>query len=132
MFNCIDYDHSGEIGYKEFCLLNTDKTNIFAHIEEIKRTELTRIANEKKENLRGKFDYVMNLRKSVDSSTIKQVTDDDLSYQGSNLARQSINSVTRESDIYRQIKHKNMDKPKPYAVLDNANEAERPVLPKKI
>ena len=37
VFNVIDYDRSGEIGYKEFCLLNTDKRNIFAHIEDIKK-----------------------------------------------------------------------------------------------
>ena len=44
VFRMIDYDDSGGIGYKEFCLLNTDKQNIFGHIETIRLRDLAKEA----------------------------------------------------------------------------------------
>jgi len=32
VFDVLDWDKSGEIGYKEFSMLNADKRNIFAYI----------------------------------------------------------------------------------------------------
>lgn len=51
VFRMIDYDDSGGIGYKEFCLLNSDKRNIFAHIEMIREREMKREAKLRNEKV---------------------------------------------------------------------------------
>lgn len=130
----IDYDRSGEIGYKEFCLLNTDKRNIFAHIEDIKERVQAKEALAKKEKLKGKFGHILNLRKSVDqSSRAGPLSDDTLSIgTRSQRDRQSFDSSSmKDSDIYQQIRKKQVDKPKPYAVAEDINEEEPRDIPKK-
>jgi Ca2+-binding EF-hand superfamily protein len=98
VFGIIDYDGSGEIGYKEFCLLNTDKQNVFAHIETVKKKELEREAEEQKQRLKGKFGHLINLRKSVDNVSNKARSDDQQSLMSSNIGRQSVDISTGESD----------------------------------
>ena len=62
IFNMIDYDGSGEIGYKEFCLLNTDKRNIFAAIEEMKQESIKKEAQELKDKQKGKLGHLVKLK----------------------------------------------------------------------
>lgn len=111
IFNMIDYDGSGEIGYKEFCLLNTDKRNIFAAIEEMKQESIKKEAQELKDKQKGKLGHLVKLKHQIGKDS--QADPDALS-SVSTLSKQS----TRASDMYNQIKKKQIDKPKPYAVAD--------------
>lgn len=67
VFKMIDYDGSGGIGYKEFCLLNSDKRNIFAHIEMIKDREMAKEAALRKEKVHGKAEWIRSLTRKIRS-----------------------------------------------------------------
>ena len=66
IYNTIDYDKQGQIDFKKFCLLNTDKSqNVFKQIEEVKKVK--QILKERAETtiLKERHDFLIkeNLKK---------------------------------------------------------------------
>lgn len=60
VYETIDYDQAGEVDFKKFCLMNTDKAkNVFTRINEVHRKNQIIELHAKKKELRDKYNSLI-------------------------------------------------------------------------
>ena len=63
VFNLVDFNHSGEIDFKDFCLINTDKTNdVHLLIKNLKMKRQHEEEGTHQEIVEEKYKYLMNMK----------------------------------------------------------------------
>ena len=64
VFDVVDYDQEGEVDFKKFCLINTDKSkNVFGMIDDIKRKQSIQTDKDEQQLLKEKYDYLVQLQR---------------------------------------------------------------------
>ena len=132
VFDVVDHDQEGEVDFKKFCLINTDKSqNVFGMIDDIKRKASIQTDKDEQQLLKEKYDYLVQLQRQMHGKGNDALDrNKDLKKIKNIIAESVLQKPPLHKDFHKYMKKKHYQKPLPYARTEHREQAGPPSPPK--
>lgn len=128
VFDVLDYDKKGEVDFRKFCLINTDKSKtIFGQIDELNRLKVKQDQVDEHQELKEKYDQLVQLQTHYQGKVSNPHNKTKELLQLQQKLAENLKKPPLHKDYHKYMKKKHYQKAVPYSRLLRKEE---PPLPK--